>query len=71
MTAYGFSDKYTPFNQNIPLERITAVISESNEGSVKVVMKNGFYLEARQKKAFKKEGKLQASLLFVKLKEDE
>jgi RimJ/RimL family protein N-acetyltransferase len=65
---YGFSDRYTPFNHNIPLERIVASINETNEGSVKVVKKCGFYLEALQRKSHKKEGKIHNSFLYVKLR---
>lgn len=67
---YGFSEEFSKFNNNQRLERITAIIFAYNEVSGKVLQKNGFYLEAKLRKAYKKEGKLVDGLMYVKLREE-
>ncbi len=56
-------------NNNIRLQRIQACIFEYNPNSGRVLEKNGFYLESRQKFAYCKEGQLIDGLMYVKIYE--
>jgi Acetyltransferases, including N-acetylases of ribosomal proteins len=54
----------------LKLLRLTAHVFESNVGSARVLEKNGFKLEGRLRKHFRKEEKLYDAYFFGLLKED-
>jgi len=66
---YTFSSNFTLINNGCSIERIEASVYEYNKPSARVLEKNGFVLEAVQKRAFFKDGKVIDGLLYVKLRE--
>ena len=68
ITDYIFSDFFTVVNQDVQAERIEACIFAHNTASGKVLQKNGFTLEAVEKKRYFKEGKFVDGLMYVKFR---
>ena len=56
------------FEKNIFLVRLEAPIFAGNERSARVLVKNGFKLEGRMRKAYLKDGEFLDSLLYAKVK---
>lgn len=62
MTEYTF--------ENFDIIRIVAGVFDFNKSSMKVLEKNGYYLESVRKKAVIKKGEIIDDYIWVKLKED-
>jgi len=63
MTEYTF--------ENFDIVRIVAGVFEFNKSSMKVLEKNGYYLESVRKNAVIKKGKILDDYIWVKLKDEE
>lgn len=63
MTEYTF--------ENFNVIRIEAGVFDFNKPSMKVLEKNGYYLESIRKQAVIKKGKIIDDYIWVKLKEQE
>lgn len=71
MVSYAFSQKCAEaINNGDPISRLEAAVFAYNEASARVLAKNGFILEARQRAAYYKDGKDVDALQYVLLRED-
>ncbi|MGH7933225.1 MAG: GNAT family N-acetyltransferase [Candidatus Binataceae bacterium] len=60
MTRYAFA--------RFPLERLQALVFDLNPASARVLEKAGYILEARQRRAIMKDGRLGDALMYVRLR---